>query len=426
MTPNPPASMNTAPNLSELASSLHARALQHHDEVQRLFADLVSARSLSGEEEEAARIVEAGMKAAGFDEVRIDAMGNVLGRIGDGPTTILMDAHIDTVDVGDPSEWTDFPPYPATVRDGVVHGRGASDQKCGAAALVEGGRLIKEFGLDAGCTIWVCATCMEEDSDGIALLQIIGKEGIKPDFCVLTDSTDLNVYRGQRGRMEILVEVKGRSCHGSMPHLGDNALTKAAAIITEIDALNDRLADDAFLGKGTIVVSHLETKTPSLCAVPGEAIISIDRRLTAGETPEGAMDELRALPSVRAADAKVSLRQYEKRCWTGAMAGQEKYYPSWVFDEEDPVVQSALDAASAAKGAPQRAGRWNFSTNGVACAGRLGIPSVGFGPGPEELAHTAKEYCSVQDVLTAAVFYALYPTTLSHRLGASKAGGPAS
>lgn len=406
----------TATDLTDLAGRLHESANRHRPDVQRFFAEIVSTRSMSGAEEAVARLIEKEMRSVGFDEVRIDRMGNVLGRVGSGPITVLMDGHIDTVDVGDPAEWKDNPPYPATVKDGVVRGRGAADQKCGVAALVEGGRLLKEFALTGDCTIWVTATCLEEDSDGIALLHIIGEEGIKPDFCVITDSTGLNVHRGQRGRMEITISVKGRSCHGSMPHLGDNAVTKAAAIVTEIDSLNHRLKEDPFLGKGTIAVSRIESTSPSLCAVPGEAMISIDRRLTAGETPEGAMDELRALPSVRAAGGVVALRQYEQRCWTGFVVGQEKFYPTWVFDESHPLIQASLETASAVKGTPQRATRWTFSTNGVACAGRLGIPSVGFGPGAEELAHTVNEMCSVDDVLTAAVFYALLPTSLAARV----------
>lgn len=401
---------------TELLARVRAAAETHREFITDTFARLVSAPSLSGREEHAARIVEAVMRVSGFDEVRIDAMGNVLGRIGSGGPVILMDAHIDTVDVGDPAEWEDFPPYPATIKDGVVHGRGASDQKCGMAGLILGGRLIKECGLDRYGTVWIAGTCLEEDSDGIALLHIIEKEGIKPDYCVITDSTDMNVYRGQRGRMEMKIVVKGRSCHGSAPERGDNAVTKAAPIVLDIDKLNGRLKHDDFLGKGTICVSKIECQTPSLCAVPGEATVYCDRRLTWGETPESALEELRALDSVKAVGATVEMLQYETDCWTGMKAGQEKFYPTWKFEEDHPLIEAAVEAASLVKGAPQKAGRWIFSTNGVACAGRLGIPSVGFGPGAEELAHTAREGTSVDDVVTAGVFYALFPKFLGERL----------
>jgi putative selenium metabolism hydrolase len=286
------------------------------------------------------------------------------------------------------------------------------------AALVYGGKLIKDLDLQDDFTLWVTGTCMEEDCDGIALLHIIGKEGIKPDFCVLTDSTDMNLYRGHRGRMEIKIVIKGVSCHGSAPERGDNPVTKAAPVILDIDKLNHTLKHDDFLGKGTICVSCVEVKTPSLCAVPAECTVFCDRRLTWGETPEGALDELRALDSVKKANGTVEMLQYEITAWTGLKVGQEKFYPTWKFEEDHPLVEVGVEAASLAKGSPQKAGRWVFSTNGVACAGRMGIPSIGFGPGAEAVAHTTKEYCNVDDLVTASVFYAIFPGMMARRANA--------
>ena len=217
--------------------SVRAAAAADRNAIQQFMADIVAIPSLSCQEEQVIRRIEREMKAVGFDEVIIDRMGNCIGRIGNGRTVLLMDAHIDTVGVSDPDAW-ERPPYPATVENGVIYGRGAADQKGGIAGLVYGGKLIKQLGLGGDYTLYVTATCMEEDCDGLPLLHIINNEGIRPDFCVLTDSTDMNLYRGHRGRMEIRVTVKGRSCHGSAPERGDNAVTKAAAIVLEIDALN--------------------------------------------------------------------------------------------------------------------------------------------------------------------------------------------
>ncbi|MBI5155151.1 YgeY family selenium metabolism-linked hydrolase [Candidatus Poribacteria bacterium] len=404
----------TAPVLD--VKEVRAAAEKNRAAITKFMMDVVSIRSMSCQEEEVIRRVAKEMTDAGFDEVKIDAMGNCLGRIGHGKTVIMMDAHIDTVDIGDPAEWKDNPPYPATFKDGVIYGRGSADQKGGIVGLVYAGKLIKDLGLEDDFTVWVTATCMEEDSDGIALLHIIGKEGLKPDFCVLTDSTDMNLYRGHRGRMEIEIIIKGVSCHGSAPERGDNPVTKAAPIVLDIDKLNHRLKHDDFLGKGTICVSKMEVKTPSLCAVPAEARIFCDRRLTWGETPDGAMDEIRALDSVKAAKATVQMLQYNVTAWTGLNVGQEKFYPTWKFEENHPLVEVGVEAASLAKGTPQKAGKWIFSTNGVACAGRMGIPSIGFGPGAEAVAHTTKEYCKVDDLITAATFYAIFPGMMSRRV----------
>ncbi|MCB2157009.1 YgeY family selenium metabolism-linked hydrolase [bacterium] len=399
-------------------TAVRAAAEANREQITQFMMDVVSIPSLSCQEGDVIRRIEKEMKDVGFDEVIIDKMGNCLGRIGNGKTVIMMDAHIDTVDVGDPDEWTENPPYPATLKDGVIYGRGAADQKGGIVGLVYAGKLIKDLDLEDDFTVWVVASTLEEDSDGIALLHIIGTEGIKPDYCVLTDSTDMNLYRGHRGRMEIKINIKGRSCHGSAPERGDNPVTKAAPIVLDIDKLNHRLKDDAFLGKGTICVSKIECKTPSLCAVPGEATIYCDRRLTAGETPEGAIQELKDLESVKAANGVVEMLQYKVTTWNGYEIGQEKFYPTWVFPEDHPLVQVGEVAASMAKGSPQKAGKWIFSTNGVACAGRMGIPSIGFGPGAEAVAHTTKEYCPVDDLVTAATFYAIFPKMMAQKVNA--------
>ena len=213
--------------------------------------------------------------------------------------------------------------------------------------------------------------------------------------------------------MEIRVRVKGRSCHGSMPHLGDNAIYKIAPAIKAIEELNDRLADDPFLGKGTCTVTWIGSQTPSLCAVPDEAEFHIDRRLTAGETRESALAEVEAALAAAGVEAEVFTLTYEEKAWTGLVYPMDKYYPTWVLAEDHPAVAAAgrrLHARSPA--ARPEISRWNFSTNGVAIMGLHGVPCFGFGPGQEEVAHTANECVPVDDVVTACAFYAALPGEL--------------
>ena len=229
---------------------------------------------------------------------------------------------------------------------------------------------------------------------------------------VLTEPTDLQVYRGHRGRMEIKVVTKGRSCHASAPERGDNAIVKMAPIVLEITKLNEKLKKDKFLGKGTVAVTSTECKTPSLNAVPDECTIYLDRRLTVGETMKSAVAEIEKLPAVKKAKAKVEVLQYEAVAWTGLKVGQEKYFPTWVLPENHKLVQAGLKAAELVHGKKQKADKWVFSTNGVASAGRLKIPTIGFGPANEVYAHTVNEHVKVEDLLKAAVFYAAVPQYL--------------
>ncbi len=372
--------------------------------------DLIAIPSESGEEGPVVERARAEMERLGFDEVRVDGLGNLLGRIGRGGAVVALDGHLDTVGVGDATTWT-RDPYRGEVRDGVVYGRGAGDQEGGFAAAVYGAAIARDLGLLEGVELWVTGTVMEEDCDGLCWQYLLGEKVLRPDVVVITEPTNLGVYRGQRGRMEIEVRTQGRSAHGSMPERGVNAVYKMAPVISGIEELHRRLAAsaDPFLGPGTATISEVRSTSPSLCAVADSCSIHVDRRLTRGETIASAVAEIEALPGVRAAGATVRVLDYSRASYTGLVYPTRKYYPSWVLEEDQPAIVSAARAAELALAGPARIGRWNFSTNGVATCGLHGVPTVGFGPGDETHAHTPDDQCPVSHLAAAARFYALFP-----------------
>ena len=384
---------------------LHKTAKRYEGDMVRFARDLVSIPSFSGQEGRLVARIKGEMRKVGFDAVKIDRMGNIIGRMGSGRTKIMFDAHIDTVGIGDRKAWK-WDPFKGKFAGGKIYGRGASDQKLSMVPMVYAGKILKELGLLGDFTYWAVGSCMEEDCDGLPLLHLIKKEGYRPDFVVITELTNLAVYRGHRGRMEMKVVTKGRSCHASAPERGVNAVVNMADIAKEVTALDQRLKKDKFLGKGTVAVTKIECQTPSLNAVPDECTIYLDRRLTAGETMKLAVSQIAGLPSVRKHKGKVEVLQYDAVAWTGLKVGQEKYYPTWVLPEDHKLVQAAVKAGRIALQAEPKVGRWVFSTNGVASAGRLGIPTVGFGPANEVYAHTVNEFMPVDHLLKSAVFYA--------------------
>lgn len=384
-----------------------------------LLRALIAIPSESGGEADVIARARETLEALAFDEVRVDAFGNLLGRIGDGPTVVVLDAHLDTVGVGDPATWT-RDPYAAEVVDGIVYGRGASDQTGGFVAAAYGARLAREAGLLDGVQLWVTGTVMEEDCDGLCWQYLLGEGILRPHVVVITEPTELAVHRGHRGRMEIEVRTQGRSAHGATPELGVNAIYAMAPIVSDIERLHGRLAQapDAFLGAGSVTVSAIRSTSPSLCAVADSCTIHLDRRLTRGETLESAVEEIASLDSVRRAGATVQVLEYARPCYTGLVYPTRKYYPTWVLEEDAPAVAAAIEAAGAVLGRPPRVGRWNFSTNGVATCGMFGVPTVGFGPASEIHAHTPDDQCPVDHLAAAACFYALYPRAFVRALGA--------
>lgn len=398
--------MNISERIKELSKT-------YEKDMVNFLRDMIRIPSTSCNEKGVIQRIKEEMERVGFDEVIIDKMGNILGRIGNGKTIIAIDAHIDTVDVGDPSLW-EVDPFEGDLKDGIIYGRGASDQEGGMASMVYAGKIIKELGLLEDYTLYVTGTVMEEDCDGLCWQYIIEQDKIKPDYVVITEPTNLNIYRGHRGRMEMIVTTKGLSCHGSAPERGVNAIYKMMPIIKGIEKLNDNLKNDPFLGKGSVTVTQIFFKSPSQCAVPDECTIQLDRRLTYGETMESAVEEIKNLEG--AEEAIVEVLTYAQPSYTGLVYPTEKYYPTWAIPEEHVLVQAAVETYEKVFEKAPKVDKWTFSTNGVSTMGRFNIPTIGFGPANEIYAHSPKDQIPVEHLVEACKFYAAFPLTLINKL----------
>ena len=428
------------------AAAVKRAAEAYLPQMTRFLRDLIAIPSESCEEEGVIRRTIREMEALGFDKAWIDPEGNALGYMGDGEKIIAFDGHIDTVGIGNRDNWTNDP-YEGYETDDIIYGRGGSDQEGGMAAAAYGVKIMKDLGLiPAGYRILVTATVQEEDCDGLCWQYIHNEDGITPEFVVSTEPTDGGIYRGHRGRMEIRVDVAGVSCHGSAPERGDNAIYKMAEIVSEVKQLNENgcaetdaikglvkmlepefnpehYEDARFLGRGTCAVSQIFYTSPSRCAVADSCAISIDRRMTAGETWDSCLKEIEDLPACKKYGAKVSMYMYDRPAWTGLKYETECYFPTWINKESAPHVQALADAHKALYG-DKRVGhpdamalrhrplidKWTFSTNGVSIQGRYGIPCVGFGPGAESQAHAPNEITWKEDLVRCAAVYALAPS----------------
>jgi putative selenium metabolism hydrolase len=393
-----------------MPSEFYRLAKEAEADLVKYLRDIVAIPSMSCDEERVIHRIEREMDKLGFDETRVDAMGNLIGRVGSGPKSIALDAHIDTVDVTDEDQW-ETDPFDPIVKDGAVFGRGTADMKAGNVSSVYAAALLKRSGLlPDDLSLYVTATVQEEDCDGLCWQYILSEDELRPDVVVITEPTSLAVYRGQRGRMEIEISTEGISCHGSAPGRGVNAVYKMAEIIQDVARLNQKLKPHEPLGKGSVALSQIRSTSPSLCAVADGCTIHLDRRLTMGETEETAVAELEAMSSVRQAGAKVTVLEYATPSYTGLVYPTKKYYPSWQMELDDPVVVAAIDGYRKAFDAEPHLGYWVFSTNGVATAGMHSLPTVGFGPGHEKHAHGPNEHVEIEHLVRAAAFYMSFAT----------------
>lgn len=396
-------------NLNSRANDIRKQAELYRADTAKFLSDMVKIKSYSGQEEEICRHVASLCEDLGFDEVRIDELGSVLARIGSGKKTLAIDAHVDTVEVGDLGQWK-RDPFSGDIENGLVHGRGASDQKGGAAAMLSAGRILKDLDYDGEWTVWFAFTVMEEDCDGMCWKYLIEEENLVPDFILSTEPTSCRLTRGHRGRMEMELNLRGVSSHGSAPERGDSAAYKAARAALAIEELNEELRPDeeGFLGKGTIIVSQISARGPSQCAVPDVARLYMDRRLTWGENANLAIGQVkeRVGRALGMDSVDCVMPSYTKTGWRGTKYAQELYFPTWKTDEGHPLIKAGMRAYKALLAKAPTVGKWTFSTNLVSVSGRHGIPGLGFGPGDEKEAHAPNEINRVEDLMICSAFYA--------------------
>jgi putative selenium metabolism hydrolase len=344
------------------------KASTYRDHTAETLGKIIQIPGFSGKEKARIQLLKTMCRQAGMEDIHINGLGSLLGRVGEGKKILVFDAHIDTVGVGDPEQWK-LPPHSGFVKEGLVYGRGASDQLGGAASMITAARILQEIAYDGDYAIWFAFTVMEEDCDGLCWKYLIEEEKFKPDFTVFTEPTSCRLYRGHRGRMEIEVNIKGISAHGSAPERGESAAYKASRAALALEKLNDELTpdDDGFLGKGTIVVSRMKVHGPSQCAVPDQAMLYCDRRLTWGEDDTLAIGQVEnALRSAGVDKFTVHMPEYSQPAYTGKVYRQDLYFPTWKIPANHPLAQAGVHARTLLFGSAPVVDTWTFSTNGVA------------------------------------------------------------
>lgn len=376
--------------------------------------ELIALPSPSNHEEKAIRRIELEMKRVGFSEVWIDRIGNVVGRLGkEGGKTLLYDAHVDTVGIGDPSSWS-FDPYKGHLDNGILYGRGTADNKAALAAMIYGAKDLIQSGAELNGILYVVGIVQEENCEGLALRVLLEEEGIRPDYVILGEATDLQIKRGHRGRLALTLTAFGRSCHASTPEQGVNAIYAMSRIIPALDQLNGRLREGPILGKGTIAVTKIESTAGSLNAIPDSCTVYLDRRLTIGESVEEALEQLQEIAIQVCPDSRteVAVTTYREPSWRGYVRENKEYFPAWLLPEDHELIQMGIRSVQQALGFCPTVGTWDFGTDGSYTMGIRQIPTIGFGPAEARHSHTVEDQVRLADVSRAARLYAQLATDI--------------
>lgn len=400
--------------MEQIVEQINQKVNAARPDILAFFREIVAIPSMNNDIAAVGTRVGAQMEKLGFDKVYVDKFGSIVGKIGDGPKILLYDSHLDTVGIGDPAQW-EWDPFQGKEEDGMLYARGALDEKNSTPGMVYGLAIARDLGLLDGFTAYYLGN-IEEWCDGIACQAFVEWEGVKPHFVVIGEPTNMKVYRGHKGRIEMEVVCKGKSAHAASNHLGDNAIYKMLPVIEAINQMGPDLRTHEFLGQGKITVTRISSLAASDNAVPDECRIFVDRRTTFGDTRESVRAEIEAaVPSAHRADFQVLDLVYTEPSHTGAVFPYDKYFPAWALEIEHPLVQAGAQTLQALWPAvdPFGQGKWDFSTNGNYWRGKAGIPAIGFGPGDEIYAHAVNEHVSLADVVEATNFYALLPGMLN-------------
>lgn len=390
---------------------------QYCETATRLCRDLIRCQSVSGQEGDAAAALVKTMQELGFDKVTTDKFGNVIGIIEGGRPgpCILLDGHIDTVPVPDESIWS-IPPFEAIVKENKIYGRGASDMKGAVAAMTAGASwFADEANKDFAGRICVTGVVHEECFEGIASREISAM--VKPDYVVIGEASELNLKIGQRGRAEIVVETVGKPAHSASPEQGINAVHLMMRLVERIEALPT--LEQPILGKGICVLTDIKsTPYPGASVLPSNCRATYDRRLLVGETPESVLKPFQNLITKLEAEdpdfkAKVYFAEGIEACYTGESISGTRFFPAWLHSAEEPFLQAVLKELKNYGLSPEIS-HYAFCTNGSHYAGEKNIPTLGFGPSKEHLAHTIDEYIEIGQLHDGTQgYYAILKALLS-------------
>jgi len=371
--------------------------------------EMVSRPSLSGDEGEVAHLVAETMRSLKYDQVEMDHYGNVIGRMifADGGPRILFEGHMDHVDVGSREAWS-HDPYGAEVSEGRIWGRATSDMKGALAAMVVAADLLRSKGENLRGELIVAGSVHEECFEGVASESIA--KLTSPDYVVIGEASGLNLMRGQRGRAEIVMETYGKSAHSSNPSVGINAIKTMLPLLLNVEK-EFIPHTHPFLGEGILEVTDIiSSPYPGASVIPDRCRVTFDRRLLAGETQDQVLAQIsRIVRGVAAFEPKLKAQVFIARgsakCYTGETIEAERFAPGWLFEEDHPIVRMAL-AGLRSVGLNPGISHYSFCTNGSYYAGKAGIPTVGFGPSREELAHVVDEYVEIEQLVSACEGYA--------------------
>ena len=347
---------------------------------------LIQTPSMSHEEGQLAELIAAEMRRLRFDEVTIDGIGNVIGRIrGQDPDlpALVLNSHTDHVDPGDPDLWP-VPPFSGAIVDGRILGRGACDIKGPLAVQVYSMAALLRAGERPRCDV-VFTGVVQEEVGGAGAQYWVENLDYPVALVVLGEPSDNRIALGHRGLLQTWITFTGRSVHASVPETGENPNYSLATFLTRLAERQGELGSHPLLGPTSIAPTVVEVDTTSVNVTPAWTRVLLDCR-TASES----VNSLHRFYTDLSADLPFTLQDVWQACSSENDATIYGYYTA----PESEEAQRTKDAIAKGMGREPEFFSYQFATDGRLFV-PYDIPIIGFAPGEENLAHTVKESISI-------------------------------
>ena len=319
----------------------------------------------------------------------------ILGRESD--PTILLNSHLDTVSIANAS--SDI--YRPHILDGKLYGNGASDCKGGLAAQIFAGALLRRCMLPLRGNLIVAATVAEQNGVSLGIRELIAKTlpdiGLTPKYAILGEPTNMGLYYGHDGWVKIDIRMES---------------AKPASLNRAVSSI---FSDFRTNFANRMHVNSLEEFAMSEPVYEGgsgnSANIIVAKRLRANEAAGNAIGimehEIGLLgEKMKSVAVNVNVLKEEQKLYTGSTRIVQHITNAWASDPYSPVMERARHALSAA-GCKVTTGKWELGRLGMGTAGSVltgefNIPTIGYGPGDESMAHMASEGVDINNIYEAA------------------------
>ncbi len=379
--------------------------------VSKFLCDMIKIPSLSGSETNIITRIKKEMVKCLFDNIYIDRIGNIIGRIGNGKKIILMEAHIDVVDALSLNLWKNEP-FNGIIRNGRIYGRGAADQKGAIAAMLYSAYILKKLNLLGNYSLFIAGTVMFEKCPGIGLEHLIGNEKLNPNCVIITAPTNLNIHIAQKGHLQLKLSVYGKSSHSGLGELSKSAIYKNLQILQVIKKINQKLKSDKYTGKNKISVTGVVTKNPEEYTIPSLCEIYLDFQLSPNMTKNNALNQIKKYFN-KFSNIEIDITKYNGYSYKEYKILYEKYLPGWHIEKKSKLIRIAEDTYKLIYNKAPQFSFWQIPTSGSISMGKFKIPTLGFGPGNVKDIHTENESISIEQIRKSMLFYIFFPLIYS-------------